>query len=169
MPTAAPGWTALFQSGISGSDPFPATSMLATKLLKVLGMRICVAPPKATWPAVIWEVYAPHELGGDSPLGYRRSIAAMNDGGRWVFETSGQPYPFEQLASYSLPRKRDRFTRDMLLEYVSHFGLSPLSDSFYPVSSGQPAVVLQRANRWDKAPPEFTLEQVVAGMPWHQS
>jgi hypothetical protein len=54
----------------------------------------------------------------------------MNDGGPLVFEQSGQPYPFEELAKYTLPRKRDRFTRDMLLAYLAAFGLAPLSDSF---------------------------------------
>jgi hypothetical protein len=169
VPTAAPGWTALFQSGISGSDPFPATSMLASNLLRTLGMRVCVTPPAGNWPAVLWEVYAPKELGGDSTLGYRRAISAMNDGGRWVFNQSGEPYPFEEVAKYTLPRKRDRFTREMLIDYLAQFGLAPLSDAFYSVSGDRRAVVLERTSRWNNPPPEFTLEQVVAGVPWRQS
>jgi hypothetical protein len=92
----------------------------------------------------------------------------MNDGGPLVFEQSGQPYPFEELAKYTLPRKRDRFTRDMLLAYLAAFGLAPLSDSFYAASSQTPAVVLERMSRWH-APAEYTLEQVVAGIPWRRS
>src|SRR5712691_2094863 len=38
------GWTACFQNGIQGSDPFPAMSMLAQRL-NVLAMRVCSTPP----------------------------------------------------------------------------------------------------------------------------
>jgi hypothetical protein len=164
MPTLA-GWTAFFQSGIQGSDPFPIMSMLAMRL-GVLAMRVCVTPRNATWPAVIWEVYAPPELGGDPTLGYRRSIGASNDGGRWVFDQSGAPYSFERLEYYTRPRKRDRFPPELLEEYLAHFDLKPFEDAFYRPSAVAPAVVLERTSRWDSIPPEFTLDQVVAGEPW---
>lgn len=167
MPTSA-GWTALFQSGIAGSDPFLVTNRLATTLLRVLGMRVCVSPPGAKWPAVVWEVYAPPELGDDSPLGYRRYLAAMNDGGRWVFEQTGEPHSFEQTARYRLPRVRERFTRDMLEAYLQQFGLAPQSDAFYPVGVAQPAIVLERPATGGVCLPEFTLEEVVAGLPWRK-
>src|SRR5216110_3234982 len=79
------GWTAYFQSGIDGSDPFPAMSYLAPRL-GVVAMRICSTRRDAPWPATAWEVYAPEDQGGEPPLCCRRSICAMNDGGRWVFE-----------------------------------------------------------------------------------
>lgn len=169
IPTAATGWTALMQSGIDGSDPFPVTSMLTAQLLKVLGMRVCALPVEAEEPAVIWEVYAPRQLGGSSPLGYRRAIAAMKDGDRWVFHQSGEPFPFEQPANYGVPQTRDRFTREMLISYLAEFGLAPLCDSFYTASAATPAVVLERTNRWAKPSPEFTLEQVLAGLPWKRT
>ena len=165
VPTAAPNWTAFFQSGISGSDPSPVACMLA-KLLKVVSMRICASPPGARWPAVIWEVYAPPELGGSTPLGYRRSIAASNDGGRWAFWQSGAPYAFEQSDRYLAPRKRDRFTRELLTDYLAHFGLAPLGDEFYVPSAQEPAILLERIFRQGKPSPEFTLEQVIDGLPW---
>ncbi len=163
------GWTACFQSGISGSDPFPATNHLSTELLHVLGMRVCSTPSVAQWPATIWEVYAPVELGGIPPLCYRRSVEAANDGGRWVFEMSGEPFPFEQLDQYRLPRTRDRFTRELLREYLAEFDLDPFSDSFYRVSPDSPAVVLDSTTRWPEPAPEYTLHEVVAGVPWERS
>jgi hypothetical protein len=161
------GWTAFFQSGIQGSDPFPVMSMLA-KLLRVTAMRVCVTPDGAMWHAVIWEVYAPPELGGQSPLGNRRSLAAANDGGRWTFDQSGEPYPFERIECYARPRRRDRFTRDLLSEYLAHFSLSPFDDAFYFVSAAQPATILEQTLRWTAPPPEYTLEQVVSGVPWRR-
>ncbi|GFO57577.1 hypothetical protein GMSM_45840 [Geomonas sp. Red276] len=159
------GWTACFQSGIAGSDPSPAMSVLS-KRLGVLAMRICCTPTDAKWPGNIWEVYASPVSGGGQPLSYRRTIAAVNDGGRWVFEEAGPRFPFEKFDRYKLPRKRDRFTRDLLIEYLEQFGISPLSDDFYDVSKLCPAVMLENLTRWPKPPPEFTLEEAKTGLPW---
>jgi hypothetical protein len=160
-------WVACFQSGIDGSDPFTAMSFLAGRM-GVLAMRVCSTRADVTWPATIWEVYAPESLGGQPPLLYRRSICAAKDGGHWVFEQSGEPYPFESLAAYEKPRKRDRFTRGLLQEYLANFGIRPFADDFFVVSDQVPAFVLQRSRRAND-PPEFTLDEVVTGKPWkHQ-
>lgn len=175
------GWTACFQSGIQGSDPFPAMSMLAQRL-GVLAMRVCSTHPSEMWPANIWEVYAPEPLGGEPPLGYRRSIGASNDGGRWTFDESGERFAFERPEFYARRLKRERFTRALLTEYLSHFELFPFSEDFYLVSAAHPAIVLERhreshqGSEWltrkilssQPQPPvrEFTLDEVVEGLPW---
>jgi hypothetical protein len=160
-------WTACFQNGIQGSDPTPAMAVLARDKLGVLAMRVCSTPQSAKWPANIWEVYAPPSLGGDEPLGYRRSIGASNDGGRWVFDQYGAPFDFENLAAYNARRKRERFTREMLQEYLRHFEIRPFDDDFYIVDDERPAVLLQRTQPVF-ALPEYTLEEVVAGGPWQR-
>jgi hypothetical protein len=43
-----------------------------------------------------------------------RSVTCADDGGRWVFETSGEPLPVEESFNYEARRKRDRFTRHNL-------------------------------------------------------
>jgi hypothetical protein len=131
-------------------------------------MRVCASANSAKWPSVIWEVYAPESLGGAVPLGDRRSICTANNGGRWVFHESGVPYEFEDVAAYSNRRKKDRFTRQMLDQYLTHFGLSPFSDNFYVVTPDCPAVILERP-KWPVEPPEFTLEEVLAGKPWQRA
>lgn len=159
-------WIACFQNGIQGSDPFPAMSYLARRM-DALAMRICCTPEHAAYPAAIWEVYASEALGGNPPLGYRRSIAAMNDGGRWIFEESGVRYPFEQVERYRARRRQDRFTGEMLHDYLRHFGVELFTDAFLCVSAETPAVRLQQVTNVHHTP-EFTLEQVVAGVPWQQ-
>lgn len=159
-------WVACFQNGIQGSDPFPAMSYLAVRM-GVLAMRLCCTPQHAAYPATIWEVYAPESLGGGSPLGYRRSIAAANDGGRWVFEESGERYPFEQVERYAVRRKGDRFTAEMLRAYLLHFGIELFTDDFLRVDAATPAVRLQQQTNVHHTP-EFTLEQVAAGVPWRR-
>jgi hypothetical protein len=154
-------WVAFFQNGIQGSDPFPTMSYLAHQM-GVPAMRVCCTDESAKYQATIWEVYSP-----GSPLGLRRSIAAANDGGKWVFEESGDRYPFELTDRYQLPRKRDRFTPDMLRQYLAHFGIDLLSDDFMHIDYTTPAVRLQQITKvWHS--PEFTLEEVVAGKPWQR-
>jgi hypothetical protein len=161
-------WTVFLQSGIDGSDPFPAMSFLVAKT-GTTAMRVCVTSPTAKWPAVIWEVYASPNLGGEPPLNCRRAISAANDGGRWTFHSSGEPFAFEDQAAYDLPQKKKRFTKQILQRYLSSFGLSPFEDDFYVVSKDHPALLLQKSSRWENPPTEFTLEQVVAGLPWSGS
>lgn len=158
-------WVACFQNGIRGSDPFPAMSYLAQKM-DTLAMRVCSTEGDA--PATTWEVYAPATLGGIEPLGYRRSIsAAKDDSGGWVFHESGERYPFERVERYSARRKQDRFTRDMLRDYTRNFGVELFSDAFLRVDAALPAVRLQQTTNV-RAAPEFTREQVVAGVPWQR-
>ena len=159
-------WVACFQNGIQGSDPFPAMSYLAGHM-GVLAMRVCCTPDDAKYPAVIWEVYAPEVRGGCPPLGYRRFIGASDDGGQWVFEESGERFPFEAVERYTSRRKRDRFTREMLGDYLHHFGIELFTDAFFCVDATTPAVRLQQVTKIHSLP-EFTLEQVAAGLPWQR-
>ena len=121
------GWTAFFQNGTRGSDPGLPMLQLS-KELDVCAMRICVSPPKATYPAVIWAVYDT-ATNGANKYGYRRSIAAANDGGRWVFESRGEPFPFEESERYSARRKRDRFPSELLWQYLQELGIPRISDN----------------------------------------
>jgi hypothetical protein len=161
-----PGWTAFFQNGIQGSDPFPPMSVLALRL-NVQAMRVCSTPPGPMGPSVAWEVYAPEQLGGDPLTSYRRAIYAINDDGQWSFGESGEPYDFEETSAYTARKKRDRFTHEMLERYLSHFGLFPFVDDFYVVQPSSPAVMLERP-RLQNDPPDFSLEEVKAGKPWQR-
>ena len=165
VPTQS-NWVACFQNGIQGSDPFPAMSYLARQM-GVLAMRVCNTGPNVLYPATIWELYAPSSLGGDSLLGYRRSLSAANDGGKWVFDEAGEPFPFELVDRYRLRRKRDRFTSDMLRDYVAHFGIRLFDDEFLCVNVESPAIRLQQiTNVWHT--PEFTRDEVIEGKPWRE-
>jgi hypothetical protein len=166
LPTRS-DWTIFLRSGINGSDPFAPMSCLAGTM-GVLALRVCARGPEATWPASILEAYAPPSLGGTPPLGYRRRVVAMNDGGRWIFEAAGEPFPFEDLAAYRRPRKRERFTTDMLVRYLEALGARPFADEFYAASAARPAIVLDRRTRWPKPPPEYSLAEVIAGAPWRR-
>lgn len=139
--SAGADWTAFFQNGIDGSDPTAGGYQLSMEL-DVIGMRVCVTPEDNLWQAVMWEVYAPPRLGGDE-FSHRRALAAANDGGRWTFDSLGEPYQFEQLSRYVAPRKCDRFDRQMLYSYLRASAVNPFEAGVLSVSADWPAVRLE--------------------------
>ena len=77
------GWSAYFANGCRGSDPSLPMRHLA-QTLDTMAVRACETPSSAACPAVILEVYD-SEMAGADAYGVRRTIAAANDGGKWVF------------------------------------------------------------------------------------
>jgi len=152
------GWTAFFQNGARGSDPFLPMHRLSGAL-GVTALRACVTRTGAVFPAVILEVYDTPQAGGDEH-GYRRSIAAANDGGRWVFQQSGAPFAFEDTARYSVRRKRDRFTPDMLHTYLECLGIPRLSDTALQSDGLSRALLSTRPDHHHL--PQYSLEEAKA-------
>lgn len=114
-------WTALVTNGPLGSDVGMIPS-LAARELNCLAIRAIANPPSSVMLcATILDVYDPRST--DSPVRMRRSIACADEGFRWVFETRGAPFEFEDVASYSARRVRDRFTPTMLERYLYELGL----------------------------------------------
>lgn len=152
-------WTAFFRNGIQGSDPASAMPVLSGKL-HAQAMRLCISREPQKYRATIWELYEP-------PEGHtRRSIAAANDGGRWVFETYGEPFQFEVTERYSLSRKADRFDEKLLSEYLSHFGVPQIGDQLFGTDGPINGWLVSYPN-WHHAR-EFSLGEVVAGVPWER-
>lgn len=150
------GWTAFFRNAVRGSDPFLPMLKLSGSL-KTMAMRVCVSPQNAAYPAVIWEVYDTPAAGGDK-RGYRRSIAAANDGGAWAFVNTGTPFPFEDTARYTARRKRDRFTKEMLVGYLAEFGIPEITDDVFQAGTTTAGGILARpAHRHSTV---YSLEEV---------
>jgi hypothetical protein len=112
-------WALAFNNGPGGSDVGVLPSQAARDLNCQAVRAVCVGDDSG-YPARILEVYGPT---GEPPLAIERSIAAANDGGRWIFEVSGQPFAFEDLGEYQKRVKSQRFTCDMLHEYLRHLGV----------------------------------------------
>lgn len=91
---------------------------------------------RLSYEARIFELYAP-----DNSL--IRSIACADDGGRWVFETSGGPLPAEAAFDYNAPRKKDRLTRSNLHDPLRSLGVEPLVVETF-VTAPQLAVLDER-------------------------
>ena len=114
------GWSLLFRNGPKGNDVGVIPSLAARQLGCRALRAVCVRDDEDEYPARILEVFGPD---GQPPLLVRRSIVAANDGGKWVFETSGEPFEFEDLERYKRRRKSERFPPELLYEYLGHLGV----------------------------------------------
>jgi hypothetical protein len=121
-------WTVVLTNHTNGSDFADYQYWAATT---TVARTIRVVDTDARWwqrgprrerlayEARIFELHGPD----DSLI---RSIACADDGGRWVFETSGDPLPVEATFNYDAPRKKDRLTRDNLHDLLRSVGAAPL-------------------------------------------
>ena len=113
---------------------------------------------KGRFGAVMLEMYGPHRTAW---LNSVRAVGASNDGGRWVFDQFGEPFPFEKVEQYQARKVKDRFTFDMLKEYLRHLGLSPFEEDFY-LPEGAPAWLSERKGPVLPTHQEYTLAQARA-------
>lgn len=150
-------WTSYFANGLLGSDAFLPVSRIAAAH-QCTGLRV-VKAPKAT----IFEAYECPERGG-SVTNHRRTIYAAQDG-RWVFGSTGEPYPFEDVSRYEAKWVRDRFTPDFLADLLKGLG-APLEP--FPKVKKLRAILFVREN----AAPQlsrWTYHEVQAGLPWKRA
>lgn len=137
-------WTAFFDNGARGTDAGPVASYLA----KTMGCRasraVGVPDGDGRYGATILELYGPERT---EFLNYVRAISASNDGGRWRFDTSGTPQAFEDEAAYERRRIKDRFTPQMLSDYLRVMGIN----AFEPEAYRTPVLV----ERSDVEPPKM--------------
>ena len=124
-------WTAILTNQRGGSDfadhQFWAARSLGVETIRVVDSdarwwRSGALRERLAYEARIVELHGPD----NSTL---RAVTCADDGGRWVFETSGVPLPVEASFDYDAPRKKDRFTRDNLRELLVSIGPGPVTDA----------------------------------------
>ena len=71
----------------------------------------------------------------DSDGSLVRSIACMNDGGRWTYDSAGQPHPIEATFGEPAARTSERFPSEQLASLSAAFGLPlPRTEQFHRAS-----------------------------------
>jgi len=158
IPTRSP-WTAYLDNAYRGTDAASAMGYMA-RTVGCRGLRVVAVPhtlrkDKGRYGAVMLEVYGPHQTHARN---YLRTLYVANDGGRWVFGQSGEPFPFEKVEQYQSRRVRDRFTFDMLKQYLSHLGLAPFEQAFY-LPEGAPAWLVEKNGPLVRSRREYTLAE----------
>lgn len=150
------GWTAIFDNSRGGGDPFPVVSRLSAELNVTAVLATHSDPEQTSVPATQLHLFGPS---GEPPQMYVRTIdAGKFDSGRWSFRAWGSPQPFEQLDRYEERLVRERFTRTMLLDYLSALGVRPDDATEY----GAGVLYVERARWWRRPGWTGTLEQVRA-------
>ncbi len=162
IPTRS-AWTAYVESGWTGTDAASPMSVMARRLsircLRVVAVPHTLRGDQGRYGAVMLDVFGPEQPGKISNT--VRVVEAANDGGRWVFEQSGEPFPFEQVEQYQARRVRDRFTFEMLKDYLRHLGLAPFEEDFY-MPPGSCAWLIQKTGPFTTVGREYTLEEARA-------
>ena len=162
IPTRS-AWTAYVENQWTGTDAASPMSVMAGKLsircLRVVAVPHTLRGDKGRYGAVMLDVFGPEQPG--KILNYVRTLYAANDGGRWVFGQSGEPFPFEQVEKYQERRVRDRFTFEMLRDYLHHLGLSPFEEDFY-MPPGSRAWLVEKTGPFTTPGREYTLEEARA-------
>jgi hypothetical protein len=164
LPTAGP-WTAYFDNGWQGTDA-AILSHVAIEL-RCRAIRVVAVPdsmgldaPKSKrgrYGATTLEVYGPEEIDFANEL---RTISSTNDGDRWVFVQSGEPFPFEDRAAYRARNVRDRFPLDLLKRYLEALGVRAFDEAFYaPEHRG---VLIEREGPRAPALKEYSIAEVQA-------
>jgi hypothetical protein len=162
IPTRS-AWTAYVENQWTGTDAASPMRVMARRLsiqcLRVVAVPHTLRGDRGRYGSVMLSVYGPERPGKISNT--VRALAAANDGGRWVFEQSGEPFPFEQVEKYQERRVRDRFTFVMLKDYLHHLGLAPFDEDFY-LPPGTSAWLIQKTGPSTTVGQEYTLEEARA-------
>lgn len=148
IPLLESPWCAYFDNGHQGGDPASAVSFLAERI-SCEGLRasyvphsIDVDPRGGAYGAVIFELY------GTTPnpvLNVERTIYVAHNGSKWEFGQSGAPLPFEDMSAYRSKRVRDRFTPELLIQYLDRLGIpNPYDANSYASTSSEPALLIEK-------------------------
>ncbi|HLL00178.1 MAG TPA: hypothetical protein VK539_06300 [Myxococcaceae bacterium] len=163
IPTRS-AWTAYVENGWTGTDAASPMRVMAGSL-SIRCLRVVAVPHTlrklggGRYGGVMLDVFGPEQPGKLN--NYVRAIEVANDGGRWVFSQSGEPFPFEQVERYQERRVRDRFTFELLKDYLRHLGLSPFEEDFY-LPPGSSAWLVQKTGPFTTVGREYTLEEARA-------
>ncbi len=155
-------WTAYFANNWQGGDPSPPISYLSERI-RCRGVHATYVPntinektETGEYGASILEIFSPEKS-------TERSIFAMNDGGRWVFDEYGDPKDFENLEAYKAKRIKDRFPPELLQDYLMHLGIDAYNEGFYISTNDNPAFLIEKHGMRIRDMKEYTLEEALNG------
>jgi hypothetical protein len=119
-------WLCYFNNWVGGTDAGWVCPVIAHRLHRRTIRVVLAERGSPYWPACIFET---HNGDAGGPMRkWERMVGVMNDGGRWIFDLDGEPFPFEELDAYQRAKKRDRFTPEMLFRYLDALGVPRLTE-----------------------------------------
>ncbi|MBT2585353.1 hypothetical protein [Arthrobacter sp. ISL-95] len=168
MGTANPEWTAVFDNSAQGQNLTSALSGQYAKKHNISTVVITEVPHTLDKKSYTQHRgrYGNRKFRVAGPGDVFRSVSLVNYD-KWKFQAVGDPFDFEHAATYDAPRKTDRFTHEMLVDYSRELGLAPFEESFY-APQGHGILVETHVNF---EVPKLTLAEARAGrenrdVPW---
>jgi hypothetical protein len=156
----ASNWTAYFDNGWRGADA--ASLSYVAEALHCRAVRVVAVPDSmgssptrdkvGRFGATIFELYGANPTAW---LNHERTICAMNDGGKWIFDQQGEPLPFERPEQYRARGVRDRFTFDLLDEYLRAIGIRAFDETAF----SDEAVMIERLGVQAPGMRQYTLAE----------
>ena len=121
---AAGDWSLVLTDGPVGTDPAGIPS-LAAEDLGVTAVRATVSEPGPDqFAAAMIEVF--DQASADQNYA-RRHVYAAHNGYSWDFGQYGKPYDFENVESYQKGRIKDRFTTEMVHQFLANLEVPEIS------------------------------------------
>lgn len=124
------GWTAYVDNGWRGSDVYSVVSFLS-ETIGCSGVRSCYIPHTPNieqYGTVIFELYSAERTDFINIL---RSVAVSFDGYKWSFSSAGELLDFESSSNFESKLIKNKFTRDMLKQYLGELGIDAFDESFF--------------------------------------
>lgn len=122
-------WVACFDNYHLGPDVAGEMGYLCDKL-SIVGVRALLAEaPWYQYPACMLGLMGPRTE--TRPSSYIRSITAANDGGNWIFDARGEQQSFETPEYYDRVKPQDRFTAEILEEYLLKLDIRMFDESYF--------------------------------------
>jgi hypothetical protein len=159
----AGAWTAYFDNSLGGTDAVSAVSYLS-RAIECRALAVTAVPhtvgvagtTNGRLGAVQFELFGPRMT---EFLNYVRAISLVAEGNHWRFDTSGETQPYEEIELYQRPRKRDRFSSEILERYCRALGIDVFEPAYYgpetmliesrsPLPPDGLVMTLDEAQRW---------------------
>jgi hypothetical protein len=153
-------WTAVFNNGLRTSDLAGPVGHLSDKL-NCRGLEISCIPDRSyvnqkdavrTFGSVSFKLFGP---GPTDWLNRIRTVAAMNDGGKWIFISEGLPQPYEDQQQYQKRKIVDRFTCEMLRAYCEALDIKLFDPGFY----GTHGLLVNQLTKFPQVSPQMSIRE----------
>jgi hypothetical protein len=149
VPTRTGAWTAIFTN-----NSYDENQEFMAGLNRLLGSRVVYYSSREHTLKKVrsdryvghWGAHSIYIFDSGKPFEPDRVISCVKENGGWKFDQFGKPLPFEDVARYELPVKRERFNGRILREYLAAMGLFPYESSFFRISRAEPGILVERTD-----------------------
>lgn len=153
-------WTAIFENFWIG-DIRPRVAHLTRTIgcrgINMMAIPVAIDERAGNWRTLGIQVFGPKP---NSISNMERVIGIVRDNNRLSLVSNGTPFPFERLDQYQEKRVKDRFTQELLEQYMAEFGLFPFDESFYLPAGGGPAILDEKQYPSHVVHKTYTLDEI---------